>query len=175
MTTLDRRQLLPLLAAALLPVDASAEEALPLADLPGRVEAPEFALPDLSGNVLRLSEYRGRPILVNFWAVWCPPCRRELKELADLRNKLAGTGFEILAINLGDNAERIATFLARYPAPALPILLDTHRATASPWHVAALPVAYALDRSGILRLGAIGERDWHSPHIEKQLRSLIAQ
>lgn len=173
MTTVDRRQLLPLLAAALLPSSAAATD-LPLADLPGHVEAPEFELPDLSGTVRRLSTYRGRPILVNFWAVWCPPCRRELKELADLRNKLADTGFEILAINLGDNAERIATFLARYPAPELPILLDIQRTTASPWHVSALPVAYALDRSGILRLGAIGERDWHSPRIEAQLRSLIA-
>jgi peroxiredoxin len=174
MTMIDRRQVLPLLAAALLPAGAAATD-LPLADLPGHVEAPEFALPDLSGKVKRLSTFRGRSILVNFWAVWCPPCRREIRELADLRNRLADTGFEIFALNLGDNAERIADFLAKYPAPNLPILLDTHRTTASPWHVAALPVAFALDRSGILRLGAIGERDWHSPQIEKQLRSLIAQ
>ena len=173
MISVHRRRALSLLAAALVP-NRVAAESLPLADLPGKVEAPDFSLPDLSGKVQRLSAFKGRPVLVNFWAVWCPPCRRELRELADLRNKLTDTGFEIFAVNLGDSRERITAFLDKYPAPGLPILLDGEKATASPWHVGALPVAYALDRSGILRMGAIGERDWRSPHIEKQLRALLA-
>jgi thiol-disulfide isomerase/thioredoxin len=174
MIAIDRRWALSLLAASLLPGlpgRASAND-LPLADLPGGVEAPEFALPDLAGKMRRLSEFRGRPVLINFWAVWCPPCRRELAELADLRKSLADTSFEILAINLGDSTERITSFLGNYPAPNLPILLDADKTAAAPWHVAALPVAYAVDRSGILRLGAIGERDWRSPEIERQLRAL---
>ena len=91
--------------------------------------------PISSGKVQRLSEFRGRPVLVNFWAVWCPPCRRELAELAELRKSLADTPFEILAINLGDSVERITTFLANYPAPDLPILLDADKTAAAPWHV----------------------------------------
>ena len=174
MIMIDRRHLLSLLAAALLPARACANNDLPLAELPGHVEAPEFALPDLSGKVRRLSEFRGRPVLVNFWAVWCPPCRRELAELAELRKTLADSSFEILALNLGDSAERITAFLANYPAPNLPILLDAEKTAAAPWHVAALPVAYAVDQSGILRLGAIGERDWRSPDIARQLRALAA-
>lgn len=170
---IDRRQVLSVLAASVLPAHVSAND-LPLAELPGSVEAPAFALPDLSGRARRLSEFRGRPVLVNFWAVWCPPCRRELAELADLRRKLADASFEILAVNLGDTTERITAFLASHPAPDLPILLDTDKTSAAPWHVAALPVAYVVDPSGILRLGAIGERDWRSPAIERQLRALAA-
>lgn len=173
---IDRRSVVALLAAALLPLRASPANDLLLADLPGDVAAPEFALPDLAGKVQRLSAFRGRPVLINFWAVWCPPCRRELAELADLRKRLADTTFEILAINLGDSAERINTFLSNHPAPNLPILLDAEKTAAAPWHVSAsgLPVAYAIDRSGILRLGTIGERNWRSPDIERQLRALIA-
>lgn len=186
--TIDRRHVLSVLAASLLLSARASGQAtdkvtdqvsthapandLLLAELPGSVEAPAFALPDLSGRVHHLSEFRGRPVLVNFWAVWCPPCRRELAEFAQLRRTLADASFEILAINLGDNAERITAFLDRYPAPDLPILLDIDKTSAAPWHVAALPVAYAVDRSGTLRLGAIGERNWRSPDIERQLRTL---
>jgi thiol-disulfide isomerase/thioredoxin len=177
MTTIDRRDVFGLLAASMLPpLTARAANDLLLAELPGNVPAPEFELLDLSGKLQRLSAFRGRPVLVNFWAVWCPPCRRELAELADLRMKLAASSFEILALNLGDSVERINAFLASHPAPNLPILLDAEKTSAAPWHVSAsgLPVAYAVDRAGTLRLGAIGERNWRSPDIERQLRSLIA-
>jgi peroxiredoxin len=170
--TLHRRALFGAAAAALLACPA-ASEPLPLAELPGKVEAPEFGLADMHGEVHRLAQYRGRSVLVAFWAVWCPPCRRELAALAELRTKLRGTGFEFLAINLGDSRERIAAFLERHPAPGLPVLLDTENVTAARWHVRGLPVAYVVDTRGILRLGALGERDWRASVIEGQLRALI--
>jgi thiol-disulfide isomerase/thioredoxin len=170
--TISRRGLISLLAASCLPPCASAD-ALPLAELPGGVEAPEFAFPDLSGAIRRLSDHRGQPILVAFWAVWCAPCRRELAALAELRARLADARIEILAVNLGDNPKRIASFLEQYPAPNLPVLLDRDKSAAVPWHVRGLPVAYAIDRSGTLKLGALGERDWRAPIIEEQLRSLL--
>lgn len=172
MSVVDRRSLLALLLAAALPTPARTEP-LPLNALPGDVPAPDFNLPDLSGTPHRLSDYRGRPVLVNFWALWCPPCRRELAALADLRQRLADTPIALFAINLGDSAERIANFLAEYPAPDLPVLLDADKSAAAPWHVRGLPVAYAVGPDGVLRLGAMGERDWRAPVIERQLRALI--
>lgn len=172
MNAIDRRDLLALLLAAALPTIAQTEP-LPLTALPGEVAAPDFDFPDLSGKRGRLSDYRGRPVLVSFWALWCSPCRRELAALADLRRRLAGTPIALFAVNLGDSAERITEFLAEYPAPDLPVLLDTEKSAAAPWHVRGLPVAYVVGADGILRLGAIGERDWRSSVIEQQLRALI--
>jgi len=169
---LARRAFFGLAASALL-VGPAAPSALPLAELPDNVEAPDFAIADMAGEVRRLSQYRGRPVLIAFWAVWCPPCRRELAALAELRMKLSDTGYEFLAVNLGDSRERIAAFIERHPAPGLPVLLDTEKVTAARWHVRGLPVAYVVDARGILRLGALGERDWRAPVIEGQLRTLI--
>jgi thiol-disulfide isomerase/thioredoxin len=168
---IDRRHALTLLAATLLPATARATP-LPLTELPGNVEAPDFAFLDLSGTTHRLADYRGRPLVVAFWAVWCAPCRRELPALADLRARLADTRIEILTINLGDRPERVAGFLKDHPAPNLPVLLDHEKLSAAPWHVRGLPVAYALDSGGVLRLGALGERDWRASIIEAQLRAL---
>lgn len=168
----QRRQLLSLLAAVALPAAASAEMTPALIALPGKIPAPDFALPDLAGKVHRLADYHGKPLLVSFWAVWCPPCRRELAALAELRAKLADGGIAVLAINLGDSAERISAFLSDHPAPNLPILLDRDKSMAAAWHVQGLPVAYAIAPTGTLTLGALGERDWRMPEIERQLRAL---
>jgi len=172
MNVIGRRRLIVTTAAACISgIVRAAADALPLVELPGRVQAPDFDLPDLAGVTHRLSDYRGRAVLVSFWAVWCAPCRRELPALAVLRAKLRGTRTALLAVNLGDAPERIAAFLADHPAPGLPILLGG-KAIAHDWHVQALPVAYAVDGDGILRLGALGERDWNSPDVTRQLRAL---
>ena len=172
MNRVDRRRLLALLAASALPVRAWAET-VALVELPGEVTAPDLALSDLDGKPRRLADYRGRPVLVNFWAVWCPPCRRELAALADLRSRVIGDGIEVFAVNLGDSQERITAFFTDHPAPGLPVLLDGDKAAAVAWHVSELPVTFAVDPVGILRLGAIGERDWRAPDIERQLRGLL--
>jgi thiol-disulfide isomerase/thioredoxin len=172
MNVIGRRRLIVTAAAAFISGAIRAfADALPLVELPGRVHAPGFDLSDLAGITHRLSDYRDQTVLVSFWAVWCAPCRRELPALAALRAKLEGTRIALFAVNLGDAPERIAAFLADHPAPGLPILLGG-KAIANAWHVRALPVAYAVDREGILRLGALGECDWNSPDVERQLRAL---
>jgi thiol-disulfide isomerase/thioredoxin len=172
MSVLDRRRLVMMTAgASIFSVLRASADVLPLVELPGRVPAPDFVLSDLAGVSHRLSDFRGQPVLVSFWAVWCAPCRRELPALAALKMRLQNKDIEILAVNLGDAPDRIAGFLSDHPAPGLPILLGGN-AIAKAWHVQALPTAYVVDRHGILRLGALGERDWTSPDIERQLRAL---
>jgi thiol-disulfide isomerase/thioredoxin len=170
MSAPDRRRLLAAFAAVALP-DFVAAEPLPLIALPGDVPAPDFALPDLTGTIHHVSDYRGRTLLINFWAVWCAPCRRELPALSDLSARLKDAQIEILSVDLGDSTDRIRRFLADHPAPDLKVLLGD-RTTGEAWHVQGLPVTFAVDADGIIRLGAIGERDWRAPVIERQLRTL---
>lgn len=170
--TISRRALLVGLASASAATVVRAEP-LPLIPLPGNLAAPDFALPDLQNRPHRLADYRGRPLLVTFWAVWCPPCRREMPALGALRKTLANEGIAVIAINVGDSSERIQTFLDRIPAPGLTVLRDSDKKVATAWHVIGLPSAYGVSPEGQLRLGALGERDWTAPAIEDQLRRLL--
>jgi thiol-disulfide isomerase/thioredoxin len=170
MIPLDRRRLLATFASSSLSNFAAAET-LPLAVLPGNVPSPDLALTDLAGMIHRVSDYRGRAVLINFWAVWCSPCRRELPALSDLAVRLKDAQIEILAVDLGDSTDRIRGFLVDHPAPGLTILLG-ERAISAAWHIQGLPVTFAVDADGIIRLGAIGEQDWRAPGIERQLRTL---
>lgn len=172
MIAIDRRHVLAMLGSMALPKVARAD-VLPLIELPGEVPAPDFSLPDLGGEIYRLSDYRGRPVLVNFWAVWCPPCRREMTELADLHRRLAKSKIAIFAVNLGDSAARVTDFLIEHPAPGLSVLLDVDKSASTLWHIIGLPAAYVVAPDGVLRLGAIGERNWRAPAIEQQLRALL--
>lgn len=169
--TISRRALLTGLASAGAATIVRAEP-LPLIPLPGNVAAPDFTLPDLEDRTHRLADYRGRPLLVTFWAVWCPSCRREIPALAALREALADDGIAIIAINAGDSRRHIEAFLDRNPVPGLPMLRDTDKRVMTAWHVLGLPTAYGVSPDGHLRLGALGARDWTAPAIEQQLRAL---
>jgi thiol-disulfide isomerase/thioredoxin len=143
----------------------------------GLVAVPEpLPAPDLSGTLLDgtawdIAARRGRLVLVSFWAVWCAPCRVEMPALSRLHADWAGEA-EVVAVNLGDDDVRIRRFLERIDAAALPVLSDLERRHAAPWHVQALPVAYAVDPSGMIRLAALGALDWDDAAIRRQLRAI---
>lgn len=170
--TISRRALLASLAAAG-PATILRADPLPLIPLPGHVTAPDFALPDLDNRMHRLADYRGRPLLVSFWAVWCPSCRREMSALAALRKAVVDAGIAVLAIDVGDGDDRIREFLETHSVSGLTVLCDTDKSVAAAWHVIGLPSAYGVSADGHLRLGALGAREWTAPAIEDQLRHLF--
>ena len=117
--------------------------------------APDLALETLDGQTVRLSELRGRVVLLNFWATWCVPCRAEMPEIQSAYETNRARGFEVLAINLQERPDEIRPFLSELGL-TFPVLLDRDGAVARQYLARALPASYLVDREGIIRYGRIG-------------------
>jgi thiol-disulfide isomerase/thioredoxin len=135
-----------------------------------RVHNPHFSLLDLDGNTHSISAYRGRVVLVNFWASWCPPCIYEMPELTQLKERLADKPFEILAINVGEKKYRVQKF-TRVINFNLPVLLDTSSKIFDNWGVKTLPTSFLIDAEGHIRYRVQGNPGWD----DKQTIELIEQ
>ncbi|MEW5788586.1 MAG: TlpA disulfide reductase family protein [Pseudomonadota bacterium] len=144
-----------------------------LKNLPPR-PAPALSLPALGGGALGLEQLRGKVVLVNFWAVWCPPCRKEMPSMARLADKLAGKPFAILGVNVGESPEEIRGFLAKVPVN-FPIVMDSEGQQLKAWQVFAFPTSYVLDRKGNIRMGLFGSVEWDAPEVVARLEALLAE
>ena len=133
---------------------------------PGR-PAPDFQLQDLDGQTVSLGELQGRPVMVNFWATWCGPCRMEMPYIEEVFNdpEWQEAGLVILAVNLGESAEVAGQFM-KENGLTFPVLLDTSREVAKAYNVSAIPTTYFVDKNGIIKDVKIGtfrnkaEIDW---------------
>jgi peroxiredoxin len=115
---------------------------------PGR-PAPEFALPDLDGNTVRLSDFSGRPVVLNFWATWCAPCRLEMPELARAMTDYADRDLMVLAINQDETAEQVDSFLTEVGL-SLPALLDAGGEVGAAYGAFFLPTTLIVGPDGIV-------------------------
>ena len=141
-----------------------------------RPATPPLKLTDLDGKAHDLAAYKGKVVLVNFWATWCPPCRREMPSLERLHQKLAGQPFVILAVNLGEDVDTVFSFLGQLePQPSYAIPLDRDSAAMRQWPVKGLPSTFIVDKQGRTAFSAIGGREFDHPEIEKALRKLLEE
>jgi len=135
---------------------------------------PALALKDLSGAEQTLADFSGKVLLVNFWATWCPPCVKELPSMQAVRSRLADTPFEVIAVNVGEDASQVKTFLDRLGTVLdYPILLDENMVATKKWKVRALPTTYIIDTQGQARYIATGERDFGAPEVLSTIRALF--
>ena len=131
-----------------------------------------FQLQDSNGRVHRLSDYRGKVVLVNFWATWCEPCRAEMPSIERLQKRLGEQSFAVLAINMDEPEARIAKFVSAMPL-ALPVLLDPGGKVTRAWKVRVLPASFVIDTDGRVRYSVIGDMDWSAPAVVERMAKLL--
>jgi peroxiredoxin len=135
--------------------------------------APDFTLPILTGQQMRLADLKGKVVMVHFWATWCPPCVDEVPSLARLQQKLAGTDFVMLAVSVDDNAAVVSSFLRKNNLN-LPVLMNPDKSVASRYGTFKFPETYILDRQGVVRFKAIGPRNWDDPNALLLIKEMLA-
>jgi peroxiredoxin len=112
--------------------------------------APDFVLKSLSGENVRLSEFRGQVVMINFWASWAGPSRMEMPRLEKISTTYGGNGFVLIGVNIDDTAASAASFARAYGI-RYPVLLDLHKSVARSYDVETLPVTVLVDRGGNVR------------------------
>jgi len=135
--------------------------------------APGFELPRLdNGETIRLSDFKGKVVYVDFWASWCGPCRQSLPLYEDLQKRLPVGQFQIIAINLDEDRKDAEAFLKRHPVSYL-ILSDPEGISASAWSVPAMPTSFLVDSSGKIANIYIGFEPSHIGTIEHDIKALL--
>jgi len=150
--------------------DSIIESARPIQ--PG-VEAPDFTFPDLNGREVSLSGHRGKVVLVNIWATWCPPCRQEMPSMQRLYEKFKGGNFEILAIGIdSEGSEAVAPFMRKMNL-TFPALLDPGETIRSLYGITGVPESFIIDKKGIVVEKIIGPINWATPEVFLFFKDLI--
>ena len=135
-------------------------------------KAPEFKARDLSGKSVSLSSFKGKPILLNFWATWCPYCREERPYLNSLHKEYKDKGLVIIAVSVDKSEETVRKFLKKTPSDFI-ILHDNDNAASQPYGVYSLPTSFTVDRNGIIKGKFLGARNWTDSNSKKVIEELI--
>lgn len=152
---------------------ARAAQAEPVRFLPWTgTKTPPLALNDLTGRPHTLADYRGKVVLVNFWATWCDPCIEEMPSMQKLKERFADLPFEVLAVNYGESEAKVSGFVKRL-AVTFRVLLDPNREAPRAWRVRVLPTSFLIGTDGQVRYSVVGEADWAGDDAANIVRGLL--
>lgn len=154
-----------------LAVSAYADERPLLTEVKEKWLAEDFTLKDENGKSHTLSDYRGKVVVINFWATWCPPCLKEMPSMERAHKNWSREGIEILAINVGEDEDSIFAFTGEHDI-SFTVLLDEDSSVLGLFPSIGLPTTYVIDPKGYVIYRAVGDREWDDPKITEKLRLL---
>jgi len=139
-----------------------------------RGPAPDFELPARDGQSVRLSDLRGQVVLINFWATWCGPCRKEMPLLEQLHQRYEPLGFTLLGVNVEENPGDAEAFLEDVPV-SFPVLFDPQNEVSRMYDVSAMPSTVIVDREGNVRYLHHGYQEGYENAYQDQIRALVRE
>ena len=162
---------LGLMAAALLLVllvPRTGADTVPQVGMP----APDFEAVSLDGEAVRLSDLAGQPVVINFWATWCPPCRKEMPDFQAVYDRHKADGLQFYAINVGESHVTVRDFTGRLGID-LPILIDSNEEAQTAYNILPIPATFFIDRDGVVR--AVYQYQMSRAQIEIEVQRLMAR
>ncbi len=140
------------------------------------ITASDFELEDMDEEKVKLSDYRGKVVLLNFWATWCPPCIREMPSMERLHQQVNAKDFKVIAVNQMEDADDVFAFTGQLELdPTFEILFDTASEVSQDYAVRGLPTTYLIDKQGKIRYRAVGGREFDHAEVIKIVKQLIAE
>lgn len=147
-----------------------------LTPVENKVPAKDFELLNMDEEKIKFSDYRGKVVLLNFWATWCPPCVREMPSMERLQQQVGEETFRVVAVNQMEDADQVFAFTGQLEIdPTFTILFDTTSAVSRAYSVRGLPTTYLIDKQGNIRYRAVGGRDFNHPEVVKIINQLIEE
>jgi peroxiredoxin len=137
------------------------------------VAAPAFTLPGLDGSMVSLADYKGKTVLLNIWATWCPPCVAEMPSMEKLYQELKDEDFEILAVSIDVTGSSVVAFFMKKHRLSFPALTDTQGTIKNLYQTTGVPESFIIDKDGIIAKKIIGPREWATPDVINYFRNLI--
>lgn len=136
-------------------------------------KAPDFTLKDLEGKPINLSSFKGKVVLLNFWATWCPPCKAELPSMNRLYQQLKNRGLVIIAVSTDRSVSVIRDFTKNNPLDFIVVIDSDLRVSRSFYKVFMLPTTFIIDKRGIISGRYFGEQDWTDKKFISEIEALL--
>ncbi len=134
--------------------------------------APDFVLNDLQGKEVRLSDYRGKLVFLNFWATWCPPCREEMPSMESLYSRFKDRPFQMLTVSIDDDPEQVERFRKAF-GYTFPMLFDQDKRVASLYQTTGVPETFLIGPDGTIIYKVIGPYDWENPDTLESIQKIL--
>lgn len=148
---------------------------VPTAPVAENSPAPMISVATMDGSTLALSSLKGKVVLLNFWATWCPPCREEIPSMMKLNERMAGKPFQMVCVSIDDGGKAAVEEFFKSSGFHLPAYLDLNGAGAKTYGLTGVPESYIINKKGILVKKVIGGLDWNSPEVVSFIESLMQQ